>query len=474
MDLGDSSISIDEDHKETDNVSLFKLSFIWSGLGFEEPLELTLVKRSVRFVVQLARLVEQVEQRDLHHEDVAEPPEVQHEAETGGNPEINSGDIENDDSGPVPLENNGQEGRLRAPINADETPGDPPRGTHESEGAPTPTSPQREESNEQHQGADDPDDETGTNTTRQGSIQNSPALNEDPTTQPTDVEYQVTEAEGTGPSPQGGEDNTVSNGQSPSTPTPKPQEDDYDEYAEGVNDLAPAQTFAQNGMSSAGWDVHDYEYEEDYDGADEEHDKRVLPGSAPNEPTDSSLTPPSSASKLQGQDSLQNVGLKRNLDELEYEEYETPSAPSSPVCNLYNPPLLHDLCTPIMPDETHANDDCDTPPREPTPELTDEGTSSAESADSESECSVSPTNSLFSDGPFEPNLRGPEPGEEAQFRGRVAQAVKAASTRQPQQPIEPPLVLPMGRAGGARANPPVAQAVPLGPADVPPNPPDQN
>ncbi|CAE6485052.1 unnamed protein product [Rhizoctonia solani] len=546
MDLGDSNISINEDHKQTDNVSLFKLSFIWSGLGSEGPLELTLVRRSERFVAQFARLVEQVEQRDL--ENVAEPPKVQHEAEIGGNPEINSGDIENDDSEPVLLENSSQEGGPKAPINPDETPGDPPRGTHENEGTPTTTlQREREEPDEQHQGVDGPDDETENNAARKESTQNSPTYNQNPTTQGT-------KADGTGPSLQGGEDNTASNGQSPSTATLQPQDDEYDEYAEGVNDLTPAQTFAQDGVPTAGWDVRDYEYEEDYDGADEEHDKRVLPDGTPNEAIDSDHAPPPPAPKFQEQDPLQSVGLKRNLDELEYEEYATtPSAPSSPgsdnkrvkhvsnflsevfmrywtglpsfplytrirrtklavdltaqlqlksidivsrdpglytnqpptvlppanyliarhtVCGLYNPPLLHDLYMPTMLDETHDHTNCDTPPR--TPELIDENSSSAESAESGSEYSVSPSlspsDSLFSDAPFVPDLRGPEPDEEPQFRGRRNHAVKEANPLPPH--IEPQLAPAIRRAGGA--NPAVAEGtVPIDPTDVPPNPPDQ-
>ncbi|CAE6478604.1 hypothetical protein ACGC1H_003022 [Rhizoctonia solani] len=340
MDVGDSSISISEDHKETENISLFKISSIWSGLGLEEPLELTLVRRSERFAVQLARLVEQVEQRDFHHEDAAEPPEAQHEVDTGG-PEINSGNIENDDSEPTPEENGDQGGEPRALVKPRGTPGDPPRGTHESEDDQV-LSAVQSDLDEQYRKVDEDGQigatrkiettlEAKVDATDEETVQAIPAQNQDLTTQPTNVDYQGTETESTDPNPVDDDASTVSNGQSPSTPTPKPQEDDYDEYAEEANDLAPAQASAQDEASSVGLDTRDYEYEEDYEDADDEHSKRVYLGNTPNEPTNSDYAPPSlSASVLQRHDSLQNTGLKRNLDELEYAEYETPSAPSSP------------------------------------------------------------------------------------------------------------------------------------------------
>ncbi|CAE6432662.1 unnamed protein product [Rhizoctonia solani] len=341
MDVGDSSISIGEDHKDTESISLFKLSSIWSGLGLEEPLELTLVKRSERFAVQLARLVEQVEQRDFHHEDAAEPPEAQHEADIGG-PEINSGNIENDDSEPAREENSDQEAEAKAPVRPHGTPADQPRGTHESEDDQGLEAAQPGEPDEQQREVDENDQiettreiettlEAKADATDEETVQAIPTPNQDLATQPTNVDYQGTETESTEPNSVDDDASTVSNGQSPSTLTPKPQEDDYDEYAEEANDLVPAQTSDQDGVSSVGLDTRDYEYEEDYEDADEAHSKRVHLGNTPNEPTNSDYAPPTlSASVLQRHDSLQNTGLKRNLDELEYAEYETPSAPSSP------------------------------------------------------------------------------------------------------------------------------------------------
>ncbi|KAG8704044.1 hypothetical protein FRC11_010263 [Ceratobasidium sp. 423] len=336
MDLGDSSISINEDHKQTENTSLFKLSFIWSGLGLEEPLELTLFRRSERFVVQLARLVEQVEQRDFHNEEIAGPAEVQYEAETGGNPKINSGDLENDDPGPASLENNIPESEKRAPISSDETPGDPPRGTHENESAQVHGAAQPEGLDEQRQGVDGDDQAETTHEAEadrhlEETAHDSPPNNQDPATRLTNVDDQGTEAQGPSPNTQGDDDNTASNGESPSTP--KPREDEYDEYeAEGVDDSTPAQTSIRNGESSVGWDNHEYDYEEDYDGVDEGHSKHMPPDNTLYGPTNSDRAPPApSTPKLQGHESLQNANLKRNLDELEYEEYETPSAPSSPA-----------------------------------------------------------------------------------------------------------------------------------------------
>ncbi|KAH7342074.1 hypothetical protein B0J17DRAFT_287016 [Rhizoctonia solani] len=314
MDLGHSSISINEDNKETDNISIFKLSSLWFGLGLEDPLEFTLVRRSERFMVQLTRLVEQVEHRDFHNEDVAEPPEVQRAVETGG-PEINLGGNEVNNSDPIHLES------------------DLPRDTHESKDTHADGAAQSEQPDEQRQGVDGSDvietsQEDDVNTSLEEVSQDIPTPTQDPTTQLTHVDGQGTEAEATGPSPQD-DDNTASPRQSPNT-TPKPQGDDYDEYA-GANDLALTPTSNQDGAPTEGWDARDYDYEEDYADDEEEHDERVLPDPTPNQPTDSGSAPsPLSTPLLQRQDALQNVGLKRNLDELEYEDYATPSAPSSP------------------------------------------------------------------------------------------------------------------------------------------------
>ncbi|CAE7218584.1 unnamed protein product [Rhizoctonia solani] len=336
MDLGDSSISINEDHKETENISLFKLSSLWSGLGLDDPLELTLVRRSERFAIQLARLVEQVEQRDFHHEDAAEPPETQHEAETGG-PEIGSGDI-GTDSDPIPPENSGRENNQRVLINLDEGPGDLPR-VQEGGETQAPGTIQPKDLDEQRQGTVGHDQIESTegiesNPEHEEVAQDNATPDHEPTAQPTDGDYNGTETEDTGPSPQDDDDDddndTVSNGQSPSTPTHKPQDDEYDEYeAEEGNSSAAAQTSLQNETSSAGLDVQEYEYE-DYEDADEEPNKHISPENAPDEPTDSDRAPATPVAPKLPRHELQSAALKRNLDELEYEEYSTPSAPSSP------------------------------------------------------------------------------------------------------------------------------------------------
>ncbi|CAE6427691.1 unnamed protein product [Rhizoctonia solani] len=335
MDLEDSSLSINEDHKETENISLFRLSFIWSGLGLEEPLELTLVRRPERFTVQIARLIEQVEQRDFHTEDTTEPHETQRETETGANPEINTDGVGNDDSKVVLGDNNQEEARVL--IEPDGAPADPPRGVHDSEvdeDAQVIGPVQPEVSDEQRQVVDDADthgtvQEVEAKRSSEETVQDVSVYNKDPTPRAASTIHQGSEAEGTDPSPNDDE-NTVSNGQSPGTRMPKPQDDNYDEYeAEEVNDLTPAQTSIQNETSGTAWDANEYDYEEDYDG-DEEHSKHTLPDNAPNEPTDSDHAHAPSAPKPQGHES-HNASLKRNLDELEYEEYETPSAPSSPA-----------------------------------------------------------------------------------------------------------------------------------------------
>lgn len=65
-----------QDHKDTATVSLFKLSFVWSGLGLEGPLVLRLQRYPERFSIRFARLVEQVEQRDFQNEGKFPEPHI--------------------------------------------------------------------------------------------------------------------------------------------------------------------------------------------------------------------------------------------------------------------------------------------------------------------------------------------------------------------------------------------------------------
>ncbi|KAF8689125.1 hypothetical protein RHS03_09397, partial [Rhizoctonia solani] len=335
MDLEDSSISINEDHKETENISLFRLSFIWSGLGLEEPLELTLVRRSERFTVQMARLIEQVEQRYFHAEGPTDHHGVAREIETGANPEIDGDNVGNVDTKAITMNN--QE-KSRAPIESDDVPGSPPRGVHTSdtdEDAQAIDNTQPNVFNEQPRDVDDSDER---DTVQEAEVHENPeevaqdilALNGDLTKQTINPTHQDPEADDTDPNPSNGE-STVNDGQSPSASTPQPQEDDYDEYeTEGANAPAPAQTSIQNEALSTEWDANEYDYEEDY-GGDEKHSKHTLPGNTPNEPTDSDQAHSSMSAPKVSEHESQNTSLKRNLDELEYEEYETPSAPSSPA-----------------------------------------------------------------------------------------------------------------------------------------------
>ncbi|CAE6394126.1 unnamed protein product [Rhizoctonia solani] len=343
MDLEDSSLSINEDHKETENISLFRLSFIWSGLGLEEPLELTLGKGSGRFTVQIARLIEQVERRDFHVEDTTEPRGIQHEAETGANSEINADHAEHEPP-KVTVGINDQE-EPKAPIAADETPAYPPRDGHEDEDAEDAQGTdavQPEVPNEQHQGINDVDadgavQDSEANKDPEETVQDVSTHNEDVTPQTTDAPHQDAETEGIAPSLDDGDSghdgSTASDGQSPGTPMPmpmpmlKPQEDEYDEYeAEEVDDLTPAQTSIQNETLGTEWDTNEYDYEEDYEG--EEHIKDKLPENTPDEPTDSDHAYSISSAPQLREHEPQNTNLKRNLDELEYEEYATANAPS--------------------------------------------------------------------------------------------------------------------------------------------------
>ncbi|CAE6490879.1 unnamed protein product [Rhizoctonia solani] len=81
--------------------------------------------------------------------------------------------------------------------------------------------------------------------------------------------------------------------------------------------------------------------------------------------------------------------------------------------------------------------------------------------------------SLFSDGPYELDLSGPQTGEDPQYRGKPAPgAAQAKEVRwpQPQPPNDPPPSTP--RHGGA--DPTVVQLAPFHPPDVAPAPPEQN
>ncbi|KAG8748171.1 hypothetical protein FRC10_008904, partial [Ceratobasidium sp. 414] len=84
VDLNGHQLSITEDHKQTDQVSLFRLYFIWSGLGLEAPLRLTLQRHPNRFSVRYAQLVDHLEQRDIHGDGVEELHEVMRHEMQGG------------------------------------------------------------------------------------------------------------------------------------------------------------------------------------------------------------------------------------------------------------------------------------------------------------------------------------------------------------------------------------------------------
>ncbi|KAG9124003.1 hypothetical protein FRC07_013227 [Ceratobasidium sp. 392] len=70
VDLGDHQLSITEDHKQTDEVSIFKLHFIWSGLGLEGPLQLKLQRHPDRFSIRYAQLLDRLEQRYVHGDEI--------------------------------------------------------------------------------------------------------------------------------------------------------------------------------------------------------------------------------------------------------------------------------------------------------------------------------------------------------------------------------------------------------------------
>ncbi|KAG8777016.1 hypothetical protein FRC12_000583 [Ceratobasidium sp. 428] len=65
-----------QDHKQTDEVSIFKLYFIWSGLGLEGSLHMTLHRHPGRFSVQYAQLLDHLEQRDIRGDGVEDLHEI--------------------------------------------------------------------------------------------------------------------------------------------------------------------------------------------------------------------------------------------------------------------------------------------------------------------------------------------------------------------------------------------------------------
>ncbi|KDN35761.1 hypothetical protein RSAG8_11323, partial [Rhizoctonia solani AG-8 WAC10335] len=80
--------------------------------------------------------------------------------------------------------------------------------------------------------------------------------------------------------------------------------------------------------------------------------------------------------------------------------------------------------------------------------------------------------SLFSDGPYEPDLSGPKTGEDPQYRGKLTPGMAQANgpRHQAQPPSDPPPPTP--RHGGA--DPTVVQLAPFHPPDAAPAPPEQN
>ncbi|CAE6424094.1 unnamed protein product [Rhizoctonia solani] len=92
--------------------------------------------------------------------------------------------------------------------------------------------------------------------------------------------------------------------------------------------------------------------------------------------------------------------------------------------------------------ETHTNADHDNAPREATPDLTDQSSSSPESTDSDSESdfSVSSPTDLTDPGPYKPDLKKPKDGEKPQYRGRITYTMaKGAAPVPPAQDAQPPL-----------------------------------
>ncbi|KAL5635184.1 hypothetical protein ACGC1H_003023 [Rhizoctonia solani] len=103
----------------------------------------------------------------------------------------------------------------------------------------------------------------------------------------------------------------------------------------------------------------------------------------------------------------------------------------------------------------------------------DTSSPSTNSLDLESECTPSPTDSLFSDGPYVPDLIGPKEDEEPEFRGKRNHGVEGAQANLhlgPQRNDLPPATTAR-RAGGANIT--VAQGTaPFNHPEAPPNPPD--
>ncbi|KAJ1307220.1 hypothetical protein OPQ81_001335 [Rhizoctonia solani] len=126
--------------------------------------------------------------------------------------------------------------------------------------------------------------------------------------------------------------------------------------------------------------------------------------------------------------------------------------------------------------EADTSSDCGSLPS--APELADLSGQPSDSTDSDSDSDSenlsSPASSLFGERPYELDLKGPEPGEEPQSRGRLAHTLGQSPPINPPGPAPAPHVVPPpNRAGGANHR--VVQGpAPFNPPEALPEPPEHH
>ncbi|KAF8606437.1 hypothetical protein BDV93DRAFT_520726 [Ceratobasidium sp. AG-I] len=352
INLGSYELTISEDHKQTDDVSLFKLLFISAGLGFEGPLHLQLQRYPTRFSTRYAQLIDQLEQRDLQGlrgDGIEELHEVQGDHETGeveyerdqyeddaahAAEHEDEGTVSQVVTGEAPIEPHGAHS-LEKDVRAQEEPeGDADYASRSElpEAVEQPAEPTGAEAEAEGEGANNPIE---TSNAQDGITPEAKATLQTDHIQELQVSSTELDRDRTDGDPVPN-DNLYDNdeytgGDEPDTPQQQRghmHDGDFDEYGEEATNAAPSEI--PNGTNANGCEKRvedEYDYEEDY-GADGDAD------AGDNQPAGDALNydeAPTAPEAVAGVHSpTPNSRLKRNIEELEHEKYETPSAPSSP------------------------------------------------------------------------------------------------------------------------------------------------
>ncbi|QRV89479.1 mediator of RNA polymerase II transcription subunit [Ceratobasidium sp. AG-Ba] len=344
LELGNRHLTITEDHKQTDNISLFNLYFVWSGLGLESPLQLKLQRRPNRFSVQYAQLIDHLEQRDIHGGAAEEIHEVQqHEDQVTENDYVTdhhepAGDRTTNDglTQQAPLESH-DTARARASDRDDHN--------HEAQDARSDANvAEAFEEADGQQGVGDADDDGASLSNSRLSDGDQRASNAQIDAQAENIPIPASPVgevghgepadnqEGNGDLyDEYEEDYTDEGDASASTPVQRGEpvlasDKEYDEYeeAEGENDLAP-DTKNSNDAAVEGTDSQDEDPESYYDAyndvnevedneeSGDESPQQAMPDLQQTELSAQTTSPPLSPSRQH---------LKRNLDDFENDDQE--------------------------------------------------------------------------------------------------------------------------------------------------------